>query len=93
MAVVFTSVIKNDKKGGWFIELTDTVDNRVEWCLNLEEYSEKIQELGDDYGGDIEVKWSSDEDVHPASLDEVRLGMVEYQKKHQEEIDRMNKKN
>ena len=88
MAVVFESVIKNNKKGGWYIELKDTMDGRIEWCQNLEEYAQKIEELGADYGGDIEVKWSSDEDVHPSSLDEVRVGMVAYQEKYQEEIDK-----
>ena len=89
-AVVFKSVVKNDKKGGWFIELTDTMDNRVEWCLNLEEYEKKIAEMGADYGGDIEVQWSSDEDVHPSSLDELRAGMSELQKKYEDEINKHN---
>jgi len=93
MAVIFTSVIKNDKKGGWFIELTDTMDNRIEWCLNLEEYAQKIEQMGADYGNDIEVKWSSDSDVHPASLDELRIEMAEFQRKYQEEIDKMSDKN
>ena len=86
MAVIFEAKIKEDGIGGWFIELKDTTDNRVETCVNLEEFEKKIEELGDDYGGHIdEVKWSSDENIHPKHIDEVRMLMAEYQKKLDEE--------
>lgn len=85
MAVVFNAVIKIDEDAKWFIELTDTTDNRVEVCFNLDEFSQKVEELGSDYGGNIdEVKWSKDDNVPPHIIDEIRLEMS----KHQEEIEK-----
>jgi len=86
MAVVFESVIKfDDKSGKWSIELKDTVDNRTAICNDLDEYSQKVEEFGNDYGGNIEeVKWSKDDNVPPFILDEIRMEMA----KHQEEIEK-----
>lgn len=81
MAVVFESRVKltNDRTS-WSIELKDTVDDRIVDCANLEEYQEKMKELSDDYGGNIdEVKWSKDDDVPLHFMDEIRLGMAKIQ--------------
>jgi hypothetical protein len=86
MAVIFESTIKNDGLGGWYIELKDTTDGRVEICKDLTEYEEKIEELGADYGGHIdEVKWLADDDVTPIMLDELRLQMAAVREKIEEE--------
>jgi hypothetical protein len=78
MAVVFESTIKNDGIGGWYIELKDTTDNRVEICKDIKEYEEKIEKLGEDYGGRIdEVKWLKDDDVDDLIMNEVRIQMQE----------------
>jgi len=83
MGVVFESTIKVNEDGKWFILLKDTVDGREAVCLDLDEYSQKIEDFGADYGGNIdEVKWSKDPDVAPQTLDEIRLEMS----KHQEDI-------
>ena len=83
MSVIFESTIKVNEEGKWFIELKDTVDDRVAICEDLDEFSQKIEDFGADYGGNIdEVKWSKDPDVPPQTLDEIRLEMS----KHQEEI-------
>ena len=85
MGVVFESLIKINEEGKWYIELTDTVDGRVAVCEDLDEYSQKVEDFGGDYGGDIdEVKWSKDENVPPHTMDEIRLEMS----KHQEEIEK-----
>jgi hypothetical protein len=85
MGVVFESLIKVDEEGKWFIELTDTVDGRVAICQDLDEYSQKVEDFGGDYGGNIdEVKWSKDENVPPHTMDEIRLEMA----KHQEDIEK-----
>ena len=85
MAVIFESLIKIDEEGKWFIELTDTVDGRMAVCHDLDEYSQKVEDYGGDYGGRIdEVKWSKHEDVPPHTMDEIRLEMS----KHQEEIEK-----
>ena len=85
MAVIFESLIKINEEGKWYIELTDTVDGRVAICEDLDEYSQKVEDFGGDYGGNIdEVKWSKDENVPPHTMDEIRLEMS----KHQEDIEK-----
>ncbi len=85
MAVVFEALIKINEEGKWFVELTDTVDGRVAVCEDLDEFSQKVEDFGGDYGGNIdEVKWSKDENVPPHTMDEIRLEMS----KHQEEIEK-----
>ena len=89
MGVIFESNIKVDPDGAWYIVLTDTVDNRTAVCRDLDEYSQKVEEFGADYGGNIdEVKWSKDDDVPPQTIDELRLEMS----RHQEEIEKEKEK-
>ena len=84
--VIFEATIKNDNAGGWFIELKDTTDDRVEICKDLDEFEEKIEAMGDDYGGHIdEVRWLKDDDLHPAAMDEIRALMAEKRAKIEEE--------
>ncbi|AXH10602.1 hypothetical protein CP960_06870 [Malaciobacter halophilus] len=81
MKVIFEATIKENGIGGWFIQLKDTVDGRVENCNDLEEFSITIEKLGSDYGGHIdEVKWSVDENVSPNHLTEVKAKMAKYHK-------------
>jgi len=85
MAVIFESLIKINEEGKWYVELTDTVDGRVAVCEDLDEYSQKVEDFGADYGGNIdEVKWSKDENVPPHTMDEIRLEMS----KHQEDLEK-----
>ncbi len=85
MAVLFKSIIKFSTEGKWFIELIDTTDNKVAICKNLDEYSKKVEEFGEEYGGAIdEVKWSKDDNVPPFILDEIRMEMAI----HQEELEK-----
>ncbi len=87
MAVIFESTIKVDAMGDWYIELTDTVDDRVVICKNMQEYADKIQELGNDYGGNIdEVKWSKADDVAPNIMNEIREEMALQQAQIEEQI-------
>lgn len=80
MSLIFESVIKVDENNEWFIELTDTSIARVEICKNMDEYKEKFEKLGEDYGGNIdEVKWSQDANVAPQHIDEIRLAMSQLQ--------------
>ncbi len=88
MAVKFEAVLKNNGIGGWCIELTDTLESTTVRCEDLENFSSKIQEMGEGYGNDIEVEWSSADDVSPAHMQELRVAMMEYQEKYQEEIDK-----
>ncbi len=82
MSVIFEARIKNRGEGphDWFIELKDTVDGRVENCENLDEFSNKIEEMGEDYGGRIdEVKWFQDDNVTDEQYSEINAGMRKYQ--------------
>ena len=88
MGVVFTSTIKVDDTGKWFIEIedvTDETDVRREVCFDIGEYETKIEAMGDEYGGHIdEVKWLKDENVPPVVLDEIRVQMAEQRAKIEE---------
>lgn len=89
MGVVFESRIKINPDGGWYIVLTDMVDNRTAICVDLDEYSQKIEDFGADYGGNIdEVKWAKDDNVPPQTVDEIRLEMS----KHQEDLEKEKEK-
>ena len=97
MSVIFEATIKVDDTQNWYIELKDTVDDRVESCLSIDELELKIEEFGQDYGGHIdEVKWLKDDDVSPQIMDSVRAKMMEQkqnlEKKSGETIDEMSKK-
>ncbi|EQB39920.1 hypothetical protein M947_04885 [Sulfurimonas hongkongensis] len=84
MSVIFEAVIKVDEKLDWYIVLKDTVVGRSHNCLDMDEFLQKIEDFGADYGGHIdEVKWSKDDNVSPQAMDEIRLLMA----KHQQEIE------
>ena len=86
--VVFEATVKNDENGGWFIELKDTVDGRVEICKDLKVFEETIQKMGEDYGGRIdEVKWISHESLSPQNEQKVRVAMMEYYEKYKDQIE------
>lgn len=88
MPVKFEAVLQNDGKGSWCIDLTDTLEQETVRCANLEIFSEKIQDMGSDYGNDIEVVWGSAEDVSAEHQQELRVAMLEYQEKYQDEIEK-----
>ena len=89
MSAIFESTIKmvEGSKEDWYIELRDTIQDRVEICKDLAEYATKIEELGVIYGGVIdEVKWGKDENVHPMIIDNIRFEMSKLQKELEEEM-------
>ncbi len=85
MAVKFISTIKEDGIGGWYIELVDTLDNRVAICKDIKQYEDGIEQMGDDYGGDIEVEWKKDDNVTIAHFEEVKIEIAKYQQKYNQE--------
>jgi len=83
MSVIFTATIKmfegSDEE--WCIELKDMVDGRVAICKDLYEFETKIEEFGQDYGGNIDaVNWYKDPDVAEYIMDDVRLQMSKFEK-------------
>ena len=81
MSTIIESVIKSNPVGRWYIELTDTMKDDEERiiCLDVFEYAEKIEVLGEEYNQEIEIAWSSDDNVTPAQINEVRQQMMAYE--------------
>ena len=80
--VVIESVIKSNPLGRWYIELTDSIKEEGEdrvVCLDINEYAQKIEMMGEEYGGDVEVAWSSEDNVTPEQINEVRMQIMAYE--------------
>jgi flagellar biosynthesis chaperone FliJ len=81
--VIIESVIKSNPLGRWYIELSDTMkeeseENRI-ICLDITEYAQKVEEMGTEYNGEVEVSWSSDEGVSVTQIHEVRQQIMAYE--------------
>ena len=85
MAVKFVATIKENGLGGWYIELLDTFDGRKAVCKDMKLFEDAIEQMGDEYGGDIEVEWKKDDNVTYEHFQEVREEMARYQKQYNEE--------
>jgi len=81
MAGVIESTIKTSPLGRWYIELVDTMkdDEEAIVCLDVYEYADKVEEMGKEYDGAVEVMWSSDDNVTPEQINEVRMQMNAYE--------------
>ncbi len=80
MSTIIESVIKTNPLGRWYIELCDTMkDESMEICLDIYEYAQKIEEMGKEYGGEVEISWSSEDNVTPEQINEVRQQMMAYE--------------
>jgi hypothetical protein len=90
MAVKFISHVDQNAVGEWFIKLTDTLEESSVICKDLEEYEKQIEELGGEYGGDIEVVWTRAPLLTPANYQDLQDKMAKLQEKYQEEIDKLN---
>ena len=89
MSVIFTSTIKMKDHETWYIELKDMVDNRIEHCYDMLEYAEKVEDLGSDYGGNIDaVNWYKDDNVPEHVMDIIRQEMARQQADIEEQLGR-----
>jgi hypothetical protein len=78
--VIIESVIKTNPLGRWYIELSDTMkEESMEICLDINEYAQKIEMMGEEYGGEVEIAWSSEENVSLAQINEVRQQIMAYE--------------
>lgn len=78
--VVIESVIKTNPLGRWYIELSDTMkEESMEICLDINEYAQKVEMMGVEYDGEVEVAWSSEENVSLAQINEVRQQIMAYE--------------
>lgn len=81
MSVVIQSIIKANPMGRWYIELIDPNEEDTEErvvCLDIYEYAQKMGEIAQEYGNDIEVTWESEENVTPIQINEVRQQIIAY---------------
>ena len=81
----FRSVIKGKPLGGWYIELTETATGETVVCDNLDEYMEKIEQMGEEYGPGMEVAWSTDPTVEKKMMDAYLIEIRGLMRKYQEE--------
>ena len=81
MAGMIESVIKTSPLGRWYIELTDTMkeDEEPIICMDVYEYADKLEEMGKEYDGVVETIWSSEDNVTPEQINEVRMQMNAYE--------------
>jgi hypothetical protein len=80
VSTIIESVIKSNPLGRWYIELSDTMkDESMEICLDVNEYAQKIEVFSQEYGGAVEIAWSSEENVTPEQINEVRMQMMAYE--------------
>jgi len=93
MAVKFISHVEQNDIGEWYITLTDTLEEKSVTCNNLDEYANKIEELGAEYGGEIEVVWTKSDTLSPRNYQDLSEQMAKMQEKYKEEIDKINGKN
>ena len=78
--VIIESVIKTNPLGRWYIELSDTMkEESMEICLDINEYAQKVEMMGEEYGGEVEVSWSSEDNVSVTQINEVRQQIMAYE--------------
>ena len=86
MSVIINSTIKTNALGRWYIELNDTTEeDHMEICLDVKEYALKIEEIGLEYAGDIDVAWSAEDGVTEEQINEVRMQMNAYEQELEEQ--------
>jgi len=79
MAVLFESTIEPNGVGGWQIKLFDTLQEQTVICQSVDDYANKIEQMGMEYGGEIEVRWSKDENITPEQFSDLERDMKKYQ--------------
>jgi len=80
MSTIIESVIKSNPLGRWYIELCDTMeDDSMEICLDVYEYAQKIEVMSQKHDNEVEIAWSSEDNVTPQQINEVRQQMMAYE--------------
>ena len=92
MAGVIESTIKTSPLGRWYIELSDTMkdDAAPVFCMDVYEYADKLEEMGKEYDGVVETLWSSEDNVTPEQINEVRMQMNAYEAEQEAKKDGVN---
>lgn len=79
MAVLFESTIEVNGVGGWQIRLFDTLQKQTVICQSVDDYANKIEQMGMEYAEEIEVRWSKDENITPEQFADLERDMKKYQ--------------
>jgi len=88
--VKFISYVEQDEEtGGWYIKLKDTFDGKEVICKDMEEYRKNIEEMGGEYGNDIDVEWKRSRKLTPHNIEDILNKMAELQKEYADEIDKL----
>ena len=90
MPVKFTSNVKQDKDGDWYIKLVDPIGQKSTICKNLDEYKIKLEEFSSEYGFDIEVVWNKSKDLSLENIEDLNKKMAILQEKYESEIAELN---
>jgi len=86
MSAIFEAVIKTMPNGKWFIDLRDSEkEDSSQECTSVEEFAQKLEEMGVEYKQDVQVTWSQEDDVTEIQVHEVRMEMMAYEAKIKEE--------
>ena len=92
-AVKFVSYVEQGENGDWYINLTDTYDKRAVRCNTMDEYKKNIEDMGSEYGNDIEVQWIKSKHLTPKNIEDLLDKMAKMQEEYQEEITKMYDEN
>ena len=87
-AVKFISHVQQGDNN-WFIELTDTFDDTKVICKDMDEYKKALEDMGSEYGNDIEVQWIRSKNLTPASIEDLLEKMAKMQEEYEKEINEM----
>jgi hypothetical protein len=90
MAVKFIAFVNQKEDGGWNIKLTDTYDNIEVVCEDLKQFQTNIEDMGAEYGNEIEVIWEKSPMLTPANYNDLEVKMQKLQEEYKEEIDKIN---
>ncbi len=81
----FESIIRGKPLGGWYIELIETATGESVVCDDLDDYMQKIEEMGAEYGMDMQVAWRVDPEVDPKIMDAYVMEIRGLMRKYQDE--------
>lgn len=81
MPALFTANVEEGENNSWVIKLTDVEENKEVVCKDMDDFSKQIALMGEEYGADIEVKWSKNDDVTDEHFYEVHQEMAKLKQK------------
>jgi hypothetical protein len=92
MSTKFVAFVNQKEDGGWEIKLTDTFDGKEVLCNNLQEFKKKLEDMGAEYGNDIEVEWKKSALLTPVNYNELNKEMAKLKEEYKDEIENISNK-